>query len=64
MLSLLMLQVETFLLIMAVFVVLMSILHIVSVFRLKSGKIVSSERGLILFGVSLAYIITVLICGM
>ena len=63
MLSFLLFQIETFLLIMAIFIVIMGILHTVSVFRLKSGKIVSSERGLYIFGISLAYIITILITG-
>ncbi len=56
-------QLEVFMLIMAIFVVLVSILHVVSVFRLKTGKIVSSDRSLVIFGVSLAYIITILITG-
>ncbi len=56
-------QIEMFLFIMAIFVMIMSILHVISVFRLKTGKIVSSKNGLVLFGVSLAYIITILITG-
>ena len=56
-------QIEMFLLIMAIFVILVSVLHVISVFRLKKGKIVSSERGLVIFGISLAYIITILITG-
>ena len=56
-------QIEMFLLIMAIFVILVSVLHVISVFRLKKGKIVSSEKGLVIFGISLAYIITILITG-
>jgi hypothetical protein len=56
-------QIEVFLFIMAIFVMIISALHVISVFRLKSGKIVSSTNGLVLFGVSLAYIITILITG-
>lgn len=56
-------QIEVFLMIMAIFVIIVALLHVVSVFRLKKGKIVSSERGLVIFGVSLAYIITILITG-
>lgn len=56
-------QIEVFLLIMAIFVMIISSLHVISVFRLKRGKIVSSDRGLVIFGVSLAYIITILITG-
>lgn len=52
-----------FLFIMAIFVIILSILHVISVFRLKTGKIVSSKDGLVLFGMSLAYIITILITG-
>jgi len=56
-------QIEVFLLIMAIFVMIASVLHVVSVFRLKKGKIVSSERGLIIFSISLAYIIMIIITG-
>ena len=56
-------QIKMFLLIMAIFVILVSVLHVISVFRLKKGKIVSSEKGLVIFGISLAYIITILITG-
>lgn len=56
-------QIEVFLFIMAIFVMIISALHVISVFRLKSGKIVSSTNGLVLFGVSFAYIITILITG-
>lgn len=56
-------QIEVFLFIMAIFVMIISTLHVISVFRLKAGKIVSSTNGLVLFGVSLAYIITILITG-
>lgn len=59
----LILELKVFLFIMAIFVVLASILHIVTVFRLQSGKLISSERGLITFGSAVAYIITMLICG-
>jgi hypothetical protein len=61
--SSLLLQIKVFLFIMAIFVVLAGILHTVTVFRLQSGKLISSERGLITFGSAVAYIITMLICG-
>lgn len=48
---------------MALFNIIADVIHVVSVFRLKRGKIVSSDKGLILFGTSLAYILTMLICG-
>jgi uncharacterized membrane protein HdeD (DUF308 family) len=56
-------QIEVFLLVIAIFVLLSSILHIISVFRLRQCKIVSSEKGLFAFAISLAYIITILITG-
>lgn len=53
---------SVFMFILAVFVVLVDLLHVVMVVRLKRGKI-AHEKGLVLFGVSLSYIITMLICG-
>lgn len=63
MIASLILELKVFLFIMAIFVVLVSILHTVTVFRLQSGKLISSEKGLITFGSAVAYIITMLICG-
>ena len=63
MISLLLLQIKVFLFIMAIFVVLIGILHVFSVFSLKQGKLVTSEAKLALFGASVAYIMTMLICG-
>ena len=63
MIELLLLQIKVFLFIMALFNIIADVIHVVSVFRLKRGKIVSSDKGLILFGTSLAYILTMLICG-
>ena len=59
----LLLQLKVFLFIMAIFVVLVAILHTIAVFRLKNGKLVSSKGELALFGASLAYILTMLIVG-
>lgn len=56
-------QFEIMLLVMAIFVVLYGILHVVSVFRLQRGKIVTSTGSLAVFSVALAYIITILITG-
>jgi hypothetical protein len=56
-------QFEVLLLIMAAFIVLYGVLHVVSVFRLERGKIVTSTWNLTVFSVSLAYIITILITG-
>ena len=63
MIASLILELKVFLFIMAIFVVLASILHTVTVFRLQSGKLISSERALTIFGSAVAYIITMLICG-
>ena len=63
MISVLLLQIKVFLFIMAWFTVILDILHIVSVFRFRQGKLFASDRDLTLFGVSLAYILTILICG-
>lgn len=63
MIASLVLELKVFLFIMAIFVVLVGILHTVTVFRLQSGKLISSERALTIFGSAVAYIITMLICG-
>lgn len=63
MISTLLLQIKVFLFIMALFNIIADVMHVVSVFRLRRGKIVSSDKGLILFFASLAYILTMLICG-
>jgi hypothetical protein len=63
MISLLLLQIKVFLFILAWFAVILDTLHIISVFRFKSGKLFSTDRDLTIFGVSVAYIITILICG-
>ena len=56
-------QIEVFLLIMAIFVVGYGLLHVVSVFRLEKGKIITSRKDLVIFSSSLAYIIMLIICG-
>ena len=63
MIASLILQVKVFLFIMAWFTVILDALHIVSVFRFKNGKLFSSDRELTFFGVAVAYILTILICG-
>ena len=63
MIASLVLELKVFLFIMAIFAVLVGILHTITVFRLQSGKLISSERGLTIFGSAIAYIITMLICG-
>lgn len=59
----LLLEIKVFLFIMALFNIIADIIHVVSVFRLRRGKIVSSDKGLVLFFASFAYILTMLICG-
>ena len=63
MLTLLLLQIKLFLFIMSWLTIILNILHIVSVFRFKHGKLFATDRDLTLFGVSFAYILTILICG-
>lgn len=59
----LLLELKVFLFILAIFIILMGILHVITVFRLEQGKLISSDKELMLFGVSISYIITMLICG-
>lgn len=64
MLMSLLFQVEVFLLIMAIFVMIRAILRILTVFTLKRGRLIESENELTVFSLSLAYIIMILICGL
>lgn len=59
----LLLELKVFLFILAIFIILMGILHVITIFRLKQGKLISSDKELMLFGASISYIITMLICG-
>jgi len=63
MLTSLLLQIEVFLFIMSLLVMIADIFYIISVFRLKSGKMIPSTKSLVVFGASLSYILTMLICG-
>jgi hypothetical protein len=56
-------QIEMFLFIMAILVILNCILHVIAVFSLKTGQLVTSNWKLALFGASFSYILTMLICG-
>lgn len=56
-------QIKVFIFIMALLYLAMCIMHVASVFYFKSGKIVSSKIEFTLFGASLSYILTMLICG-
>ena len=62
MIATLLLQFKVFLFIMAILTLIVDIFHVISVFRLKSGKL-ASQNELIVFGVALSYVITMLVCG-
>lgn len=57
------LEAKVFLFIMALLTVIFDIIHSVGVIRLKQGKLIPSLSSLVVFGVSLSYILTMLICG-
>lgn len=54
---------KVFMFIMAILVVFYGMLHVASVFMTHKGKIVSSTCGVTIFGISLSFILTMLICG-
>jgi ABC-type Fe3+-siderophore transport system permease subunit len=58
----LLLQLKVFLFIMAILTLIVDMFHVISVFRLKSGKL-ATQNELIVFGVALSYVLTMLICG-
>ena len=58
----LLLQVKVFLFILAILTIIVDMFHVISVFRLKSGKL-ATQNELIVLGVALSYILTMLICG-
>ena len=62
MIASLLLQLKVFLFIMAILTLFVDIFHVISVFRLKSGKL-ATQNELVVFGVALSYILTMLICG-
>ena len=62
MIATLLLQLKVFLFILSILVLLVDIFHVISVFKLKSGKL-ATKNELIAFGVALSYILTMLICG-
>lgn len=59
----LLVELKVFLFIMSLFVVFADTLYAIAVWRLKNGKIISSTKSLVVFGVALAYIITRIIFG-
>jgi len=62
MIATLLLQLKMFLFIMAILTVIVSIFHVISVFKLKNGKL-ATKNELVVFGLALSYILTMLICG-
>ena len=62
MITTLLLQLKVFLFIMALLTLVVDIFHVISVFRLKSGKL-ATQNELVVFGVALSYVLTMLICG-
>jgi hypothetical protein len=62
MIATLLLQLKVFLFIMAILTLVVDIFHVISVFRLKSGKL-ATQNELVVFGVALSYVLTILICG-
>jgi hypothetical protein len=62
MIATLILQLKVFLFILSILVLLVDIFHVISVFKLKSGKL-ATQNELIIFGVALSYILTMIICG-
>jgi len=62
MITTLLLQLKVFLFILSILVLLVDIFHVISVFKLKSGKL-ATQNELVVFGVALSYILTMIICG-
>ena len=62
MIATLILQAKVFLFIMAVLTLIVDVFHVISVFKLKNGKL-ATQNELIVFGVALSYVLTMLICG-
>ena len=62
MIATLLLQLKVFLFILSILVLLVDIFHVISVFKLKNGKL-ATKNELVVFGVALSYILTMLICG-
>lgn len=62
MIAALLLQFKVFLFIMAILTLIVDIFHVISVFKLKNGKL-ATQNELIVFGIALSYVITMLVCG-
>lgn len=62
MIETLLLETKVFLFILAILTLIVDVFHVISVFKLKNGKL-ASQNELIVFGVALSYVLTMLICG-
>jgi len=62
MIAALLLQLKVFLFILSILILLVDIFHVISVFKLKNGKL-ATQNELVMFGVALSYVLTMIICG-
>ena len=62
MIETLLLETKVFLFILAILTLIVDVFHVISVFKLKNGKL-ASQNELIVFGAALSYVLTMLICG-
>ena len=56
-------QLKVFMFIMSILVVIYVLIHVASVFMLHQGQLVESLADVTVFGMSISYILTMLICG-
>lgn len=56
-------QLKVFMFIMSILVVIYGLIHVASVFMLRQGQLVESLADVTVFGMSISYILTMLICG-
>lgn len=56
-------QIEAFIFIFAILFIIGCIVHVAKVFIMEEGKLIESKWGPYALGASIAYIVTMLICG-
>ena len=56
-------QLKVFMFIMSILIVIYGLIHVASVFMLRQGQLVESLADVTVFGMSISYILTMLICG-
>ena len=56
-------QLKVFMFIMSILVVIYGLIRVASVFMLHQGQLVESLADVTVFGMSISYILTMLICG-